>query len=290
MDSPWKSVSAAFALLLLALVVHEGAGGMQSDGRRSAILEDIAITRVTAALNNTAVPVLGAVSVVVPHHLTADSLIGRVAKTVSDARPKAIVLIGPDHRGKSSTAVALSASSWNFHDRMLPVDVDMVRVLAENDEFRVQEALVADEHSVLVPLPYFAAVFPDTKFVLLVVRNHLDVERVRAISETINSALGPNDLVVASADFSHYQNVAEADAEDERSLALLSAGDPTRFQELFTDSPEAVAIAQRIAMQRGLGAPTILDHANSARLLNDLSLTQTTSYITAVWARGTMGR
>jgi AmmeMemoRadiSam system protein B len=226
------------------------------------------------------------VSAVVPHHYpVAADLIGTLVRALRDSTPRTVVILGPDHQDRGPKRFTVSSSDWSGRDRIYRVSPDVLGSLLRLPDVAASDAVVAAEHSVLVPLPFLSRQFPSARFVLMTVRSGFDGLAMRRMAETLNRVLGPKDLVVASVDFSHYKTLAEADAEDAVSLAALAKRDPDALGRIPADSPMSLAIAQQFALLRGAQNQTVIDHQNSARLLGLRDLASTTSYLTVVFHR-----
>ncbi len=221
-------------------------------------------------------------ALIVPHHVPpAGQLIANTLAAARKGKPHTIVIIGPDHPDRGSTLFTTSANHWSAGEKTYEVNDKIVRTLQKLDMVSVNDTLIQEEHSVLTPLPYTAARFPNTKFVLLTVRSAFNYSELEQMARTLDAALGPDDVVVASVDFSHYKPLQEAQKDDAKSIALLQAMDPARLKDIPADSPCSLAVAMRFAMLRGSQTLTILEQSNSALLFGDPALQSTTSYIMA---------
>lgn len=254
----------------------------------SSALDEIEPVVVLRAIERgeTAEGVRSPVSAVVPHHYpVAADLIGRITGALRNSEPHTIVILGPDHQDRGPKRFTVSQSDWSGRDRRYRVNRDAVISLLRLPDVAASDAVVAEEHSVLVPLPFLSRQFPSARFILMAVRSGFDGAAMRRMADTLNRVLGPTDLVVASVDFSHYKTLAEADAEDAVSIAALAKRDPDALGRIPADSPMSLAVAQQFALFRGAQNQTVVDHQNSARLLGQADLASTTSYLTVVFHR-----
>jgi MEMO1 family protein len=253
--------------------------------QRAAPLEAITPTVVDVAYlrGQDVPPVSKVVSFVMSHHLVAANLMGRVIGAAREVRPQTIVVIGPDHLNRGATRFTTSRTTWLWQERRYPPSQSVVDALVVEPDVRVDESLIAEEHSVLTPLPFLQRQFPHAQFVLLTMRSTFDGTSAQRIAELLNRTLGAHDLVVASVDFSHYKTLEAAKADDEISLAALAKSDPVILKGIPADSPMSLAIAMQFAHLRGATEQTIVDHANSAELTGNLAEASTTSYIDVVF-------
>lgn len=286
---PWKFTSrsvagiAAFALALATV------GSLtlrpESPAQRAQPLESISATAVAAAYQRgqEVVPLPNVASFVMPHHLVASGFMGRVTGSARNAQPRVIVVIGPDHPNRGSARFSTSRTTWALRDERYPPATSVVSALAVEPDVAIDEALIAEEHSVLTPLPFLHQQFPAAQFVLLTVRSDFDAAVAQRMAAFLNRALGERDLVVASVDFSHYKTLEAARADDAQALAMLARAAPEDLKGIPADSSMSLAIAMAFAHLRGATGQTIVDRANSAELTGNLASTSTTSYIDVVF-------
>jgi AmmeMemoRadiSam system protein B len=149
----------------------------------------------------------------------------------------------------------------------------------------ITNPIIAQEHSVLNPMPFLARRFPEAKFVLIITRGGLQVSDEQRLAKKLNEILKPGDLVIASVDFSHYKDLARAQEEDAQSIAVLQKNDPQKLESIPADSPASLFVAMTYAKLRGAEEPTIINHKNSVDFTNQPNDPSTTSYITGVWEK-----
>ena len=254
-----------------------------SAGLSSPQLEAIAPNRIQAALAKPG-PRLNRVSAaVLPHHLPADRLIGRLVARLDPTRIKTVVLIGPDHQNKGASRFSLSRSNWAWAGQTIKTNTAVVEQLSRRPEFSVAEPVIQAEHSVLIPLPFLAEQLPEANFVLIAVKGGWDRPAAEQLAVRLAQILAPDDLVVASVDFSHQSDLSDIAADDERSAAALQAGTVEAVSGAAADSPMSLAVAAAYARLRQATHVTVLEHSNSAAELNRGTNEGITSYFTAVW-------
>lgn len=230
-------------------------------------------------------PLSGAVAAILPHHYVARSLIARTVRSLSNAHPQTIVIIGPDHPNKGSKPFTISQSNWGWGEGIISAATGPAGVLSERSDIAINETLIAEEHSVFVPAPFLLTEFPGATFVLMTVRSDTELSTAVDMAQQLDEILGPDDLVIASVDFSHYKPYAAAEAEDARSLQVLAEGGIEQLGEVSADSRPSIAAVMEYARLRAAAQRTILDHSNSAVILGDPSAPSTTSYITMVFSK-----
>ena len=239
---------------------------------------------------------------VVPHHLVAGHLAAGLFAHLAADPPSTVVIIGPDHRN-AGPGVGTSYASWQTAFGAVEADIPLVAALLEQGLAREDRAAQDGEHSVGALMPFVARFLPGTKVVALTVRRDVTQEEAGTLGRFLgeraasgSEAAGPSGggrglFVVASVDFSHYLPKAEADLRDAATLSSLGTLD---WAALFgmgpsnLDSPASLAAAASFAAGEEAsgseGAASqdvvfqVIQHTNSAELLGQPDLPETTSH------------
>lgn len=218
---------------------------------------------------------------IVPHHTLADPLIAAFLRGLSGThQPKTIVILGPDHGNVGNAYVTTSQFSWSTPDGIVRTDRTFVKTLVERGLADYDEELISHEHGVYAVIPYIAHQFPDALVVTLAIRGDLRSDKLEELAGALSDMLGPDDLLLASVDFSHYKNVEGARTDDARSRSVIAAGDADAAFDIPVDSPPSISLLLRFATRRGLAYQQLVN-TNSAEFLHDPTITSTTSYLTA---------
>jgi AmmeMemoRadiSam system protein B len=170
-----------------------------------------------------------------------------------------VVLVGPSHFVPFAGLALPEATAFRTPLGEVPLDLD--GVAAATDHAVVGRSIEAHrrEHCLEVELPFLQAVLGDFEIVPLVT-GQATPEAVAALIEALWE--GPETLVVASSDLSHYHGYETAHRLDQATARTIVAG---RHEEL-----EPASACGRLAVQglllaarsRGLGA-TLLDLRSS---------------------------
>ncbi len=222
--------------------------------------------------------------IILPHHLVAASEIARVMEAMKVHPPKRIVLIGPDHLGRAHHHAILSEAVWKTPYGEVQPDTETIHLLKEKNVAVVEEPVFGIEHSIPALLPFIKRSFPDATVVPILVRNGLTPEEQQRLAEAL-----PNDsetVVIASVDFSHYQPSRVAAFHDVQSRAVLAMVEMDGLAALEADSPETLSVLVAAMALRGAQTFQLLANTNSAIVLQDSALVETTSYVIGAFAQG----
>jgi AmmeMemoRadiSam system protein B len=292
---PWGLSKRYFILGALAVAILVAAGVLvwwqksePTQSQSSAVLNEVTPADVQTAFaqGGDQQTKQNPVAVIMPHHLVAKQLMAEIATVVGQQCPANIVVLGPDHENRGQTMVTTSATSWQSPWATYDVAADIVQALHAVPFVQTSESVIAQEHSALYPLPFLQHVCPKATFVQLIVRSGFDLKKNEQLAQALYTTLKPEDVVVASVDFSHYKTAAEARVEDQESLRLLEAGESAALAHIPADAPAVLAVAMRFAQLREASNFQLYKNTNAAEVANDPSQPSTTSYITGWWGRG----
>jgi MEMO1 family protein len=146
-----------------------------------------------------------------------------------------VVLLGPVHRVPIRGLALPGARAFATPLGQMRVDVDAARALGRLPLVDVNTAAHALEHSLEVHVPFLQTVLPEAGLVPLVVGDTTPAE-VSAVLDAVWG--GPETLIVASSDLSHYLPYDEARAVDRETLArVLGLDAPVGYRRACGAAP-----------------------------------------------------
>lgn len=229
---------------------------------------------------------------VVPHHLVASDLIyqtlARIARYVDThhAPVRRIVLLAPNHFERGSGNVLTSRASWKTRDGVVQPDNTLIGQLIAagfaQDDFHTLEL----EHGIFNVIPFIETLFPDARVTPLSIRGELSVaDRVR-LAAFLHQQLGPQDLMIISADFTHYVSESIMKLHDVRSLSALIALNPSAANSMDVDTPASIEIGMNYALMRDAKKFVLTRRTSSVEYLKRNEPPDTTSYVSGVYVAG----
>jgi MEMO1 family protein len=166
-------------------------------------------------------------AVIVPHAGYAYS--GRVAAIAYAAvrawasGTAAVAIFGPAHFALLEGCATTSATAWRTPLGDVGVDERLRDVALATGLVAVADAAHAGEHSLEVQLPFLQRLVGDrVRFLPVAVGD----ARAADVASVIQEMEPVADLVVVSTDLSHYEDVATARRQDDRTIAGIVARDP----------------------------------------------------------------
>lgn len=215
-------------------------------------------------------------SMLIPHH---DITIGRqnsFYKAVSEKiQPSVIVLVSPDHFEKGKKLITVPDKiSFETPQGNMNVNHELIFFLQNDDEIgkyvSVQDDVWPGEHGIYSHTPFLKKYFPDAQFVPILVKSLSTDDEFKIFSKLgalLSRLLGPDSLLIASVDCSHYQIPSVTAFHDEVTInTFLNYEDP-RFAEI--DSPESVEVLYSFNNARNALNPVLLDHSSTYDYISD---------------------
>ena len=194
--------------------------------------------------------------------------------------PDAVILVGPNHHGMGMPVAASEADAWETPLGSVEVDKDLAKRLVEwSGVLAFDEEAHKYEHSLEVQLPFLQYVFGEG-FKIVPISMYLQNPEVsRKLGAAIARAfeeLGVKAYVVASSDFTHYEEARRAREKDEAAIDMILKLDEGGLYDVIVERDITVcgygAIMALIAAARRLGAEArLLKYANSGDVTGDYS-------------------
>jgi len=134
-----------------------------------------------------------------------------------------VVLVGPSHHVAVDGIAVTSAGAFATPLGAVAVDDAARHIALSHPEVRVDDAAHEFEHSLEVQLPFLQVVLESFDVLPLAV-GRCSASDAAAVLDTLWG--GPETLLVASSDLSHYHRYADAAALDARTATAIVAADP----------------------------------------------------------------
>ncbi len=217
--------------------------------------------------------------VVAPHagYVYSGVTAGRAYARLRGARPERIVLMGVSHQYRFSDLSIYSGDAFESPLGLVPLDRLFIEELlhgAESDLSPEGDHPHLREHTLEVQIPFVQTLFPGIPIVPILFGSAAGL-RYEHIGCRIASLLGPDDLVVASTDLSHFLSEEEANAIDRRSIDAVLVGDVHELIQGLRDGSLSMcggaAVVAALACATALGATrrSLLDYRTSAAVSQD---------------------
>jgi len=222
---------------------------------------------------------------IVPHagYVYSGAVAAHAYRPVAGRRHPTVVLLGSSHRASYPAAALWPAGAFRTPLGDIPVDADLTRRLLDSGPpFTAQPAPHLDDHVLEVQLPFLQRALGEFHLVPVMLGTP-DPATARAVGDAIADAAGPDTLVIASTDLSHYPAYADACSADAQTVAAILTADPDqlvrtlrsmekrppRNTSTFLCSEGAVLAAMTCARRFGASSGALLHYANSGDASGD---------------------
>lgn len=222
---------------------------------------------------------------IVPHHKIGEEQIITVLDAVMAEDPETIVVLSPDHWGRSRTNfVTVETDSYDGYE----VDQELSKKILERHEgdFSEDDRLLLDEHGVRNVVSYIDPE-SDVRILPIVISSRATEDVLERLAQTLTGVLPENAIVISSTDFSHYLPVRAGDLHDATSREALTQFDKEAFSRLEVDCWQCLYLVSSYAEAVGGQEITQLKQGNSAVIEGVEGVAEeTTSYISLLYTLG----
>jgi len=202
----------------------------------------------------------------VSHHLLIRDLIAKFFETLSSrARPRTIVILGPNHYLRGVAPIAVSRLAWKTPYGFLSPGEGLIATLLRDTLAAVDEDAFYNEHSIGALVPFVRYYFPRALVVPIILRPDVDTATARRLASFL-SRLDPGVLCIGSLDFSHYKPSSVAWGEDSITYDVIAHFDPSRWGEASVDSHIILRVILQSCNLLGAHEITMVRHTNSGEL------------------------
>ncbi|WP_316224878.1 MULTISPECIES: AmmeMemoRadiSam system protein B [unclassified Bradyrhizobium] len=220
----------------------------------------------------------------VPHHLLAANLIARGFWTAAHNAYQRIIIISPDHFGRSRRPFATTRRDFETPFGTIQTDRAMTNALLANRQLFDESDLFDREHGVEALLPFVKYFFPDARVVAIVASyasTRADWDRT---VEQLREFADDRTLIIQSTDYSHYLPLETATRRDQETLNVIASGNLDALNGLVQpdhlDSKAAQYIQMRLQAEVYKAAAAVIANRDSTDF-GSLGAEVTTYVVTA---------
>jgi len=227
-------------------------------------------------------------ALIVPHHLTATTTIASGFKMLEHQKFSKILLLTPDHFNNCPKIACTVNGIFKTIFGEVRSSPDTFKKLLSSDIIVSSPDLFKNEHGIYGVLPYISDYFPNVTVTPLVLSQRIPWESQRdELLLAIEDQMDSDTILVLSSDFSHYLSLSKADEMDEKTAQMIFSKDLNGIAKLEnpsqSDCPNCLWLLGSIADKENFYNPSVILHTNSARILNDEKIPETTSHFSMVW-------
>ena len=227
-------------------------------------------------------------AVIVPHHLVASEVTALGIKSLKDQNIKNILLISPDHFHRCPNLFCTTDRSFQTFFGRVDVSSSTIQSLLNSNLVTKEPELFKQEHGINAITPFIAHYLPNVTITPLVLSQDIPwLPKQNELYALLEKVMDKNTVLVVSSDFSHYLTLSQAQHMDDLTQKDLLSKDLNSIALLKnpaqSDCPGCLWLLASLAQNYNFYNPQILMHTNSAQILNDLTIKQTTSHFCITW-------
>lgn len=184
--------------------------------------------------------------VIIPHHLLATPLITETLQEAA-ASHKAlgqevshVVLLAPNHFERGDDKIITSDIPWPTQFGEVQPNREFINLLIANNFAGIDLPVMEQEHGIFGLVPFLKYYFPESTITPLILDHNTNAKEAEILGKYLNANLGPESLVVVSADFAHYFPRAIADQHDKKSLAAIYNFDYDFIYKMEVDTKPSI--------------------------------------------------
>ncbi len=223
---------------------------------------------------------------VIPHHLTAGYIPATFFHYLSKQKPSVVVVLGPNHLGSGGANAISTLRNWQTPFGMAKTETKIIGKLAAQGIVKIDEDVIKEEYSLCSIIPFIKKSLPDAQVLPIMLGYKTSEEKLDKIIAELIKFLPSDAVVVGSVDFSHYQTLAVADFHDEISRSVINNFDFERINNLDVDSASSLYVVLKLMENFSTRRIGFEISDNSANILQDNSMLETTSYYSPYFING----
>ena len=200
-------------------------------------------------------------------------------KSISSLNPELVIIIGPNHFGVGKDAATMTDAQWETPLGLVEVDSESAREIAEKSKFiEIDNFSHSQDHSLEVQVPMLQSIFSNEFKILPIILRAQDLETARDVGNAVSEIVKKkNAIIVASSDFTHYEENSFAHSQDKALIEPILEMDVERFYQVLMERRVTAcgygAMASVMIACKNLGATKgeLLSYATSGDVSGDTS-------------------
>lgn len=198
-------------------------------------------------------------------------------KSISSKNPELVIIIGPNHFGVGRDAATMIDAQWQTPLGMVQVDSESAKQISEISKFiEIDEYSHSQDHSLEVQVPMLQEILSNDFQILPIILRAQGMETAIDVGNAVSEiAKKKNAIIVASSDFTHYEENSFAHQQDMALIKPILDMDIERFYQVLNERRVTAcgygAMASAMIACKNLGATKgeLLSYATSGDVSGD---------------------
>ena len=200
-------------------------------------------------------------------------------KSISNLSPELVVIIGPNHFGVGKNVATMTDTKWLTPLGTVEVDSDAANQITKfSDVIEIDNYSHSRDHSLEVQIPMLQTIFSNSFKILPIILLEQDLETANEVGQAVSEIVKNNNaIIVASSDFTHYEENSFAYSQDKALIEPILELDVKRFYQVLIEKRVTAcgygAIASTMIACKNLGATKgeLLSYTTSGDVSGDTS-------------------
>ena len=200
-------------------------------------------------------------------------------KAISSKNPELVIILGPNHFGIGKDVATMVDVQWKTPIGLVEVDSEAAREIADNSKYiEIDEFSHSKDHSLEVQIPMLQSIFSKKFKILPIILRDQSLEMAKDVGNAVAQiAKSRNAMIVASSDFTHYEENSIAHSQDKALIEPILEMDVEKFYSVLMEKRVTAcgygAMASVMIACKNLGAVKgeLLSYATSGDVMGDTS-------------------
>ena len=200
-------------------------------------------------------------------------------KAISSKNPELVIILGPNHFGVGEDVATMVDAQWETPLGLVEVDSEAVREIANNSKYiEIDDFSHSRDHSLEVQIPMLQSIFSEKFKILPIILRDQSLEMAKDVGNAVAEiAKSRNAMIVASSDFTHYEENSFAYSQDKALIEPILEMDIEKFYSVLMEKRVTAcgygAMASVMIACKNLGAVKgeLLSYTTSGDVMGDTS-------------------
>ena len=200
-------------------------------------------------------------------------------KAISSKNPELVIILGPNHFGVGKDVATMVDVQWETPLGLVEVDSEAAKEIVNNSKYiEIDEFSHSRDHSLEVQIPMLQSIFSEKFKILPIILRDQSLEMAKDVGNAVAQiAKSRNAMIVASSDFTHYEENSFAHSQDKALIEPILEMDVEKFYRVLMEKRVTAcgygAMASVMIACKNLGAVKgeLLSYTTSGDVMGDTS-------------------
>ncbi|KAF6245518.1 AmmeMemoRadiSam system protein B [Nitrosopumilus sp. b2] len=200
-------------------------------------------------------------------------------KAISSKSPELVIILGPNHFGVGRDVATMIDAKWETPLGSVEVDSESAEEIANISKYiEIDELSHSRDHSIEVQIPMLQSLLSNKFKILPIILLDQSLEIAKDVGDAIAQiAKSRNAMIVASSDFTHYEENSFAHSQDKALIEPILEMDVEKFYSVLMEKRITAcgygAMASVMIACKKLGARKgeLLSYSTSGDVMGDTS-------------------